>query len=126
MPLLAPISVGELLDKISILELKDAAISDPAKRANVVRELELLRTVRRSEVAASPALDALYAELSAVNGRLWDIEDRIRDCERDARFDAGFVALARSVYRENDHRALLKRQINELAGSDIVEEKTYV
>jgi len=126
MPLLVPVSVGELLDKISILELKDAAISDPAKRANVVRELELLRTVRRSEVAASPALDALYAELSAVNGRLWDIEDRIRDCERDARFDAGFVALARSVYRENDHRALLKRQINELAGSDIVEEKTYV
>src|SRR5579863_2386950 len=79
MPLLAPISVGELLDKISILELKEAAIAAPAKHANVVRELAALEEVRRREVAPLPELDALYAELKRVNGRLWQIEDDIRE-----------------------------------------------
>jgi hypothetical protein len=124
-PLLVPISVGELLDKISILELKEAAIAEPAKHANVVRELAALEEVRRREVAPLPELEALYAELKRVNGRLWQIEDDIRDHERAGRFDAAFVALARSVYRENDRRAALKRQINELTGSEIVEEKSY-
>ncbi len=125
MPLLAPISIGELLDKISILELKEAAIADPARRANVTRELAALHEVRRAQVAASAPLDALYAELQAVNRRLWEVEDRLRQHERDGRFEAEFVALARSVYRENDRRAALKRRINQLTGSDLVEEKSY-
>jgi uncharacterized protein DUF6165 len=125
MPLLVPISVGELLDKISILELKAAAITDPARRANVLHELAGLEMVRREQVAPLPELAAIYAELQAVNRLLWDIEDRIREHERGAAFGDEFIALARSVYRENDRRAALKRRINELTGSDIVEEKTY-
>lgn len=125
MPLLVPISVGELLDKISILELKEAAIADPARRANVVRELAVLRAVRRREVAASPQLEALYAELQAVNRRLWQVEDALRQRERERRFDDGFVELARSVYRDNDRRAAIKRQISELTGSELVEEKSF-
>ncbi|HET6630771.1 MAG TPA: DUF6165 family protein, partial [Woeseiaceae bacterium] len=125
MPLLAPISVGELLDKIAILEIKADAIREPARRANVLHELAALRAVRRREVAANPELDPLCAELKAVNRRLWDIEDRLRAHERDGCFDARFIELARSVYRENDRRAVLKRHINELAGSEVVEEKSY-
>jgi hypothetical protein len=125
MPLLAPISVGELLDKISILELKAAALTDPAKRANVLHELAALEAVRSEQVAPAPQLEILYAELQAVNRLLWEIEDRIREHERGGQFDPGFIALARSVYRENDRRAALKRRINELTGSEIVEEKSY-
>src|SRR6266567_1921852 len=116
MPLLAPISVGELLDKISILEIKAEAITDPAKQANVMRELAALETVRRREVVALPELAALYAELKSANRTLWQIEDEIRQRERVSQFDAGFIALARRVYRTNDRRAVLKRRINELTG----------
>ncbi len=126
MPLLAPISVGELVDKISILEIKAAAITDPAKQANVMRELAALEAVRRREVAALPELAALYAELKSANRTLWQIEDEIRAHERDGRFDERFIELARNVYRTNDQRAVLKRRINELTGSEIVEEKSYV
>ena len=126
MPLLVPISVGELFDKISILEIKAAAISDPAKHRNVMRELAALEAVRRREIAAMPELAALYAELKSANRALWQIEDEIRERERVAVFDEGFVELARNVYRTNDRRALLKRRINELTGSDLVEEKSYV
>jgi hypothetical protein len=120
-----PISVGELFDKISILELKEAAIADPAGQANVRRELAALQAVRRREVAALPQLEPLYAELCAVNRRLWQTEDRLRQRDREVRFDAAFVELARSVYRENDRRSALKRRINELTGSEIIEEKAY-
>ncbi len=126
MPLLVPISVGELFDKISILELKEAAIADPARRGNVARERAALDAVRRREVASTAALEALYAELCAVNRQLWEVEDGLRAHERDGAFDDRFVALARSVYRENDRRARIKRRINELTGSDIVEEKSYI
>jgi hypothetical protein len=125
MKLLVPISVGELLDKISILELKAAAIADPAKHANVVHELGALEAVRRAEVPPLPELGPLYTELQAVNRRLWEIEDRIREHEGSGEFDGAFIALARSVYRENDRRAAVKRRINELTGSEIVEEKSY-
>jgi hypothetical protein len=125
MPLLAPISVGELYDKIAILEIKAELIADPAQRANVRRELVLLDAVRDRDIAPSPELATLIGELKAVNRRLWDIEDQIRAIERHGRFDAHFVELARSVYRENDYRAALKRRINELTGSEIVEEKSY-
>ena len=126
MPLLAPISVGELLDKISILEIKAEAISDPAKQANVMRELAALEAVRRREIAAMPELAALYAELKTANRTLWQIEDEIRAHERGGQFDERFIDLARGVYRTNDRRAVLKRRINELTGSEIVEEKSYV
>ena len=125
MPLLVPISVGELFDKISILEIKAEAIGDPAKRANVLRELAALEAVRRRDTPSIPPLDALRGELKLVNRRLWEIEDALREHERDGRFDARFVELARGVYRENDRRAALKRRINELTGSEIVEEKSY-
>jgi hypothetical protein len=126
MPLLAPISVGELYDKIVILEIKAELIADPARRQNVLRELAALDAVRRRDVVVvPPELEAVFGELKVVNRRLWDIEDALRQHERDARFDARFVELARGVYRENDHRAALKRRINELTGSEIVEEKSY-
>jgi Family of unknown function (DUF6165) len=125
MPLLVPISVGELFDKISILELKAEVIADPARLAHVMRELALLDAVRDRDVAASPELAALYAELAAVNRLLWRIEDDLRRIEQTGRFGDRFIELARSVYRENDRRAALKRQINELTGSEIVEEKSY-
>jgi hypothetical protein len=125
MPLLAPISVGELYDKITILEIKAERIADPAQRINVQRELAALETVRGRQAPASPELEKLRGELKGVNRRLWGIEDALRDHEREGRFDAGFVELARSVYRENDRRAALKRQISELTGSEIVEEKSY-
>ena len=126
MPLLVPISVGELLDKISILEIKADAISDPPKQANVMRELAALEAVREREVAAMPELGALYAELRSVNRILWQIEDDIREHERDGQFDQRFIELARNVYRTNDCRAVVKRRINELSGSELVEEKSYV
>jgi capsule polysaccharide export protein KpsE/RkpR len=126
MPLLVPISVGELLDKISILELKAEAIADPAKHANVMHELALLDAVRQCEVAAAPELAALYAELKSVNRALWQTEDELREHERGGQFDGRFIEFARSVYRDNDRRAVLKRRINQLTCSEIVEEKSYV
>jgi hypothetical protein len=126
MQLLVPISVGELFDKISILEIKAEELRDAKQLANVMRELTLLDGVRNRAVPANPELDALYAELQAVNRRLWRIEDDLRQIERAGLFDDRFVALARSVYRENDQRATVKRQINNITGSELVEEKSYV
>ena len=126
MPLLVPISVGELFDKITILELKERAIADPARRANVIRERAALEAVRRREVVLTPELEALHAELGAVNRALWEVEDKLRVHERDGAFGADFVELARRVYRENDRRAHIKRQINGLTASEIVEEKSYL
>jgi ADP-heptose:LPS heptosyltransferase len=123
--LLAPLSVGELLDKITILQIKAERILDPQKQGNVRRELCCLEAVRRCNVAPLPALETLYRELAAVNRQLWDVEDDLRRSERDQCFDRRFVQLARSVYRCNDRRAALKRKINELTGSAIVEEKSY-
>ena len=122
---LVPVSFGELIDKMTILEIKAQRMQDPAKIANVRNELALLTAARARFSICGHAVDRLKAELTQTNEALWDIEDRIRDCERDKNFGAEFVELARSVYRTNDRRAALKRQINELAGSPIVEEKSY-
>lgn len=122
MPILAPISAGELVDKITILEVKAERIA-PEKRLNVLRELTLLREIGARELP--PGLDALTAELRAVNAALWDVEDGKRDHERRGDFGPSFIALARRVYRDNDRRAALKRAINDAVGSDIVEEKSY-
>jgi hypothetical protein len=124
--ILVPVSPGELLDKITILRIKSARMSDAAKLENVRRELELLeRTWRESHYARAHDVSADEAALQAVNERLWDIEDRIRDKERAKAFDAEFVELARAVYVENDERAAAKKRINVALGSTIVEEKSY-
>ncbi|MDK9696941.1 MAG: DUF6165 family protein [Siculibacillus sp.] len=119
-----PVAWGELVDKITILEIKSERIADPAKLANVVTELGLLRE-RLGTVENDPAIARLHAALKAVNEALWRIEDDIRDCERDGDFGPKFIELARSVYRTNDRRAELKREINLALGSAILEEKSY-
>jgi len=120
MPLI-PVSWGELLDKIAILEIKTSRISNETARANAVRELALLR-----EVAGAPkGVAELMAALRAVNMRLWRIEDRIREHEKAGDFGPGFIALARAVYHENDERGRIKRALNQALGSALVEEKHY-
>jgi tetratricopeptide (TPR) repeat protein len=124
-PVFVPVSVGELVDKITILEIKAERIGDPAKRRNVDRELALLRETRDRQ-AQIPPLAALTGELKEVNEVLWRIEDDIRECEREGDFGPRFIELARAVYRTNDRRARLKRRIDESSGSAIREEKSYV
>ena len=121
---LVPISWGELLDKISILEIKRERIGDAAALANVLNELRLLERAAEP-VAGAAAIVALRARLKSVNERLWEIEDGIREKEREGDFGEAFVALARSVYQRNDERAAIKREINLLLGSDLIEEKSY-
>lgn len=125
MRILAPIGVGELFDKITILRIKAGKLTDPSRRAHVERELGLLEAVRDANVELSAELSERVDELEAVNRMLWDVEDELRSHERRADFEADFVTLARSVYVHNDRRAALKRQIDELCGSEIVEEKSY-
>ena len=119
------VSAGELVDKITILEIKAERIADPDKLANVHRELRSLTATRREALPSSEELDELTAELRRINERLWEIEDDIRDCERKRDFGERFIELAREVYRTNDRRAAAKRSINELLGSELVEEKNY-
>ncbi len=122
---MVPVSPGELLDKITILELKQANITDADKQAHITRELALLNGVRTDNLPASEALDRLVEDLRVVNGALWRIEDDIRACEHAQDFSARFVELARQVYRTNDRRAALKNQINSLLNSRIAEQKSY-
>lgn len=119
------ISPGEMIDKITILEIKADRLDDAAKLEHVDTELALLRRAGEKELPASAELGRLTARLKRLNERLWLIEDDIRDCERAGDFGPRFVEIARSVYRTNDKRAAVKRQINDLLGADIVEEKSY-
>lgn len=119
------ISPGELLDKYSILEIKRSKITDAKKHANVETELRSLSVAFETAIAMDKRLGELYESLLAVNSGLWDIEDRIRACEARGDFGSDFVALARSVYVTNDKRADIKREINALLASDLVEEKSY-
>lgn len=121
----APVSPGELVDKITILAIKSRRIGDPAKLANVRSELEALRRCWQESRYATHDLSRDEADLTAVNERLWDIEDRIRDKERQRAFDAEFIELARAVYIENDQRAAVKKRINVALGSALIEEKSY-
>jgi len=123
--ILVPISPGELLDKITILRIKSARMTDAAKVANVRLELSLLEKTWRESVDAAVDVSAEERALQAVNERLWVIEDDIRDKERVQAFDARFIELARAVYVENDERAAIKKRINVKLGSRIVEEKSY-
>ena len=120
-----PVSYGELLDKIAILQIKSERMSDAAKLANVRRELEALESGWMAHAAAGHDIADLRAQLKAVNERLWVIEDDIRICEKNQDFGPEFVRLARAVYFENDERARVKREINLALGSQLVEEKSY-
>lgn len=125
MPLLVPVSWGELLDKIAILQIKAERIADAEKLGNVRHELALLVSVRDREIAEAAGLDALVADLRRANERLWEIEDAIRVCEKEQDFGGRFIELARAVYMTNDLRAGLKYRINTLLGSQVIEEKSY-
>ena len=118
-------SPGEFLDKLTILEIKSERMADAAKLENVRRELELLRATWAASPLAARDVAALVADLKRVNEQLWEIEDRIRLKEAARAFDDEFVELARSVYRTNDRRAAIKREINVALGSDLIEEKSY-
>jgi hypothetical protein len=119
------VSPGELIDKITILEIKLESIEDEDKLKNVKLEWETLTRARDDAIEASPELEKLMAGLKESNERLWEIEDDIRQCERDKDFSNRFVELARAVYVNNDQRSRLKRKINELLGSRLIEEKSY-
>ena len=120
-----PVSVGELVDKLTILEIKRARMSDPIKVRNVATEYALLQAVLEGAVTTSPLVVVLMAQLQHLNQQLWEVEDALRLAESEQRFDERFVALARSVYKLNDQRAATKRAINELVGSPLMEEKSY-
>lgn len=122
---MAPVSIGELADKITILEIKSDRITDPGKRDNVRIELDGLTPLWEAQVASHPDIAALKAELRTVNERMWDVQDGLRDREAQQLFDATFVDLARAVSRHNGDRVGLKNAINRLAGSQFVEEKQY-
>lgn len=119
------VSPGEILDKISILEIKSERIDDAEKLKNVRHELGLYHVIINGQLPTTDEMDALVRELKAVNETLWNVEDEIRACEARQDFGPRFIELARSVYRTNDRRASIKKQINTLCGSPIVEEKSY-
>ncbi len=123
--LTVPVSYGEAADKITILTIKSEWMRDPAQLENVRKELALLGEAFFGAIARTPSFDILFEALTEVNRKLWTIEDAIRLCEKERDFGTAFVTLARSVYQQNDERARLKREINALLGSDLVEEKSY-
>lgn len=120
-----PVATAELIDRITILEIKAARFTDAAKAANVRAELALLCQRRDAALAPDPALEELAASLKALNEQLWDLEDQIRECERREDFGPAFVSTARRIYHTNDERAAVKRKINVATGSRLIEEKSY-
>lgn len=123
--ILVPVSFGELLDKIAILQIKSERMTDEAKLANVRHELAALERTWMAHPASGREVAQLRAQLKAVNERLWEIEDDIRDADAGGVFDQGFIELARAVYLNNDERARIKRELNLALGSAFVEEKSY-
>jgi len=121
----APVSYGEILDKITILEIKASNITDKEKLKNVENELNILKTTWNEHIGRSNKINELKNELKLVNQSLWDIEDNIRVKEFKKEFDDEFIQIARSVYYENDKRAAVKKEINLLLGSELIEEKSY-
>lgn len=124
MRILAPISLGELIDKLTILELKQEYIRDDAKLENINNELDELNKILGNLLIKTPLTDEREA-LKAVNRELWHIENFKRECEHTGRFDRAFIEAGREVYLKNDLRAQIKRTINTKTGSAIVEEKSY-
>lgn len=127
--ILAPVSVGEIFDKLSILQIKEQKIADPIKLSNVKTEIKELNKsiidLDINEKSSQDVLDALKTELYETNFKLWDIEDALRKLESQKKFEQEFISLARQVYITNDKRAEIKKEINRLTDSDIVEEKHY-
>ena len=119
------LSVGELLDKISILQIKAERIVDPSKLENINKELDVLMSLWKDSAYSNNNLESEINDLKAINEELWAIEDKIRDKERNRVFDKGFIELARAVYITNDKRADIKRIINSKTGSALIEEKSY-
>ena len=120
-----PVSVGEIMDKITILEIKAERILDAEKLTNVTAELDTLRPLVTHDALNTASIKALVAELKDINEALWDIEDNIREREYAKDFGEAFIALARAVYVTNDKRAEVKKQINLATGSTLIEEKSY-
>lgn len=120
-----PVSVGELIDKLTILEIKSERITRAGALANVRRELERLNRIWENSMLSDRDIDEARAELKTVNETLWEIEDRIREMESATDFGPEFIELARSVYIQNDRRAAIKRRINMESGSELIEEKSY-
>ena len=120
-----PISPGELVDKITILEIKKEFIDDINKLKNINHEYDLLMQIYSNDVSKTDGVDSLKSKLKNINLSLWKIEDDIRDCERDKIFNERFVKLARDVYFTNDKRSKVKLEINLLLNSSLVEEKSY-
>ena len=122
---LIPISWGELIDKITILEIKQTHIKSPIALANINKELSYLNEIIENSTGVAEPISDLKQQLLDVNKRLWQVEDDIRDKELKQDFDIGFIELARRVYRLNDERAKLKKSINQVLNSELVEEKSY-
>ena len=122
---LIPISWGELIDKITILEIKQTHIKPPIASANINKELSYLNEIVENSAGVAEVISDLKQQLLDVNKRLWQVEDDIRDKELKQDFDIGFIELARRVYRLNDERAKLKKSINQVLNSELVEEKSY-
>ena len=123
--LVIPISPGELIDKITILEIKRESIVNKEKLSNINLEYKVLLETLENKIIASNEIDSLRIKLKTINKRLWDIEDQLRDLERSKTFNEDFIKLARSVYFTNDERSEVKKSINKLLNSEIVEEKSY-
>jgi len=122
-----PISIGELLDKLSILEIKKHKVKDPIKLKNINHEYDLLSNLSKVlKEKDEKSFNSLFEEILKVNKKLWDIEDKIRILESEKRFDEEFISVARSVYFINDDRFEIKKKINEAFGSDVAEEKEYI
>ena len=119
------LSVGELIDKISILQIKAERIIDRSKLENINKELDVLMSLWKDSINSNNNLESEINDLKAINEELWDIEDKIRDKERNHVFDKDFIELARAVYITNDKRADIKRIINSKTGSELIEEKSY-
>jgi len=121
----APVSIGEFIDKVTILEIKLERLTDPKKMNNIRKELYELTTVLELNITLTPELCQLKNELRHINEQLWEIEDDIRAKEAASCFDEQFITLARAVYFTNDKRSIIKRKINKLSGSTLIEEKEY-
>jgi Family of unknown function (DUF6165) len=124
-PILIEIGAGDLIDRVTILRIKSERIADSGKRANVMSQLVALESARSNLLRLFPALAAVEAELKEINETLWDVENAIRRCETCGDFGPRFIDLARTVHKNNDKRADLKRKVNALTGSRIAEEKSY-
>ena len=124
--ILSEISAGELLDKISILEIKREKIKNKANQEKINKEYKILKEVQNSSIEVTKKLKTLFKKIKEVNQNLWDIEDKLRFCEKNKDFGKNFIELARGVYFNNDKRAKIKSEINKLLGSNIKEVKQYV